>query len=73
VLQKPFLEASEGSSAYRRLRFLLRWAWPLLYVLACAAELAGRLLPWPARRALLAGRTHAMDPAVAEYTVREPP
>lgn len=55
---------------YRRLRFLLRWFWPVLYVLATVADVAGRLLPLSWRRAMMAGHTNAMDPAVADYTVR---
>ena len=53
---------------YRRLRFLLRWFWPVLYVLATVAELAGRVLPLSLRRAMMSGHTNAMDPAVADST-----
>lgn len=69
IFFQPFLEASEMVPEYRRLRFLLRWFWPVLYVLATVAEVAGRLLPLSWRRAMMAGHTNAMDPAVADYTV----
>ena len=42
----------------------IRWFWPLVYVFAAVAEVAGRMLPMKAKEALMRGHTKDMVPNV---------
>jgi hypothetical protein len=63
TIQKPFLERNMESSEYLRLRFIMSYLWPVIFVLAFIAEMAS-YLPLKLQHKLLNGHMKNMDDTV---------
>ena len=63
----PFLEANDASPHYRRLKFILHFFWPIIYVLGFIAQLLS-FAPTFLKRLILLPQTASMDPDIAAFT-----
>jgi|MDSY01.2.fsa_nt_gb pimeloyl-ACP methyl ester carboxylesterase len=66
----PFFESNDRSPHYRRLGFLLRFFWPVLYVLGAIAQLLGTFAPPSLKALALSSQTDSMDPDMIDFTAR---